>query len=129
MLCRRKFEDVWAIIVVILDLMLLVSSPVQLARDKNMPIKCLYLHYLQVVSVLRPALDQHFPEQMGVHIIAEPGRYFAASAFTLAVNIIAKRTISSSDSTSCGPGSISAYQVSDTKEYFFFSLVIFAQLN
>ena len=62
---------------------------------------------MQVVSVLRPALDQYFPEQMGVRIIAEPGRYFAASAFTLAVNIIAKRTISSSDSTSCDPGNVS----------------------
>lgn len=58
--------------------------------------------------MLRPALDQYFPEQMGVRVIAEPGRYFAASAFTLAVNIIAKRTISSSDSTSCGPGNIGA---------------------
>jgi len=43
---------------------------------------------------------------MGVRIIAEPGRYFAASAFTLAVNIIAKRTISSSDSTSSSPGDL-----------------------
>ena len=54
--------------------------------------------------MLRPALDQYFPEDMGVRIIAEPGRYFAASAFTLAVNIIAKRTISASDSTSTSPG-------------------------
>jgi len=59
---------------------------------------------VQIVSVLRPTLDQHFPEQMGVRIIAEPGRYFAASAFTLAVNIIAKRTITASDSTSSSPG-------------------------
>ena len=58
------------------------------------------------VSVLRPALDQYFPEQMGVRIIAEPGRYFAASAFTLAVNIIAKRTVTASDSTSSSPGNI-----------------------
>ena len=60
---------------------------------------------MQIVSVLRPTLDQYFPDQMGVRIIAEPGRYFAASAFTLAVNIIAKRTVTSSDSTSSSPGS------------------------
>ena len=30
---------------------------------------------------------------MGVRIISEPGRYFAASAFTVAVNIIAKRQV------------------------------------
>ena len=41
---------------------------------------------------------------MGVRIIAEPGRYFTASAFTLAVNIIAKRTVTSSSSTSSSPG-------------------------
>jgi len=58
------------------------------------------------VSVLRPALDQYFPEQTGVRIIAEPGRYFAASAFTLAVNIIAKRTVTASDSTSSSPGDV-----------------------
>jgi len=61
---------------------------------------------VQVVSVLRPALDLHFPEQMDVRIIAEPGRYFAASAFTLVVSIIAKRTISFSDSTSPSPSGI-----------------------
>ena len=61
---------------------------------------------VQIVSVLRPALDQYFPEQMGVRIIAEPGRYFAASAFTLAVNIIAKRTVTASDSTSSSPGNV-----------------------
>ena len=35
----------------------------------------------------------YFPADMGVRLIAEPGRFFVASAFTLAVNIIAKRTI------------------------------------
>jgi len=51
-----------------------------------------------MAPVLRRALDLHFPEQMGVRIIAEPGRYCVTSAFTLAVNVIAKRTISDSDS-------------------------------
>ena len=35
----------------------------------------------------------YFPESSGVRIIAEPGRYFVASAFTLATNVIAKRTV------------------------------------
>jgi ornithine decarboxylase len=47
----------------------------------------------EIVAVLRPALDTFFPESMGVRIIAEPGRFFVASAFTLAVNIIAKREV------------------------------------
>lgn len=51
------------------------------------------LSFEDICSVIRPALDLYFPESMGVRIIAEPGRYFVASAFTLAVNIIAKRCI------------------------------------
>ena len=43
--------------------------------------------------MLRPALDTYFPEAMGVRIIAEPGRFFVASAFTLAVNVIARRDV------------------------------------
>jgi len=47
----------------------------------------------EITAPLRHALDMYFPESMGVRIIAEPGRFFAASAFTLCVNIIAKRVI------------------------------------
>ncbi|XP_005095259.1 ornithine decarboxylase [Aplysia californica] len=47
----------------------------------------------EIASVLNQALDMYFPKGSGVRIIAEPGRYFVASAFTLAVNIIAKRTV------------------------------------
>ena len=48
---------------------------------------------LQICAVLRPALDTYFPESSGVRIISEPGRFFVASAFTLAVNVIAKRAV------------------------------------
>lgn len=47
----------------------------------------------EISVVLNKALDEYFPKSSGVRIIAEPGRYFVASAFTLAVNIIAKRTV------------------------------------
>ncbi|KAK3491323.1 ornithine decarboxylase [Neurospora crassa] len=47
----------------------------------------------QMASVLRAALDEYFPAHTGVNLIAEPGRYYASSAFTLACNIIARRTI------------------------------------
>ncbi|XP_063867887.1 ornithine decarboxylase-like [Scylla paramamosain] len=40
------------------------------------------------------ALDVFFPEGCGVEIIAEPGRYVVASAFTLATSIVAKREVS-----------------------------------
>jgi len=51
------------------------------------------ISFEEICTVLRPALDMYFPESSGVRIIAEPGRYFVASAFTLATNIIAKRTV------------------------------------
>ncbi|EDO28248.1 predicted protein, partial [Nematostella vectensis] len=47
----------------------------------------------QITSVINPALDKYFPVDSGVTIIAEPGRYYVASAFTLAVNIIAKKVM------------------------------------
>uniref|UniRef100_A0A8C6GNY5 Ornithine decarboxylase n=1 Tax=Mus spicilegus TaxID=10103 RepID=A0A8C6GNY5_MUSSI len=48
------------------------------------------LKFEEITSVINPALDKYFPSDSGVRIIAEPGRYYVASAFTLAVNIIAK---------------------------------------
>lgn len=45
----------------------------------------------RVAKVLGQKIDEQFPEEMGVRIIAEPGRYFVASAFTLATNVIARR--------------------------------------
>lgn len=47
----------------------------------------------EICDALGPALDEYFPKDSGVRIIAEPGRYFVASAFTIAVNIIAKRRV------------------------------------
>lgn len=43
---------------------------------------------------VRAALNKHFDDKLGsgaLSLIAEPGRYFAESAFTLATNIIGKR--------------------------------------
>ncbi|KAL5624580.1 hypothetical protein BROUX41_004640 [Berkeleyomyces rouxiae] len=47
----------------------------------------------QMAGVLRAALDEFFPSDSSVNIIAEPGRYYVANAFTIACNIIARRTI------------------------------------
>ncbi|XP_012869245.1 PREDICTED: ornithine decarboxylase [Dipodomys ordii] len=51
------------------------------------------LKFEEITSVINPALDKYFPSDSGVKIIAEPGRYYVASAFTLAVNIIAKKIV------------------------------------
>ncbi|KAF1391127.1 hypothetical protein PFLUV_G00038650 [Perca fluviatilis] len=45
-------------------------------------------------EVINGALDEFFPPDSGVQIIAEPGRYYVESAFTLAANVIAKRIVS-----------------------------------
>ncbi|XP_035824834.1 LOW QUALITY PROTEIN: ornithine decarboxylase, partial [Aplysia californica] len=47
----------------------------------------------QVAQEVSSALEQYFPPSSGVRIVAEPGRYFVTSAFTLVVNVIAKRVV------------------------------------
>ena len=47
----------------------------------------------QFSEVINGALDELFPPDTGVQVIAEPGRYYVESAFTLAANIIAKTVI------------------------------------
>ncbi|KAG8195817.1 hypothetical protein JTE90_008516 [Oedothorax gibbosus] len=42
-------------------------------------------------SAINGSLNDFFPPDTGVRIIAEPGRYFMTSAFTLLTNIIGKR--------------------------------------
>uniref|UniRef100_A0A7N4PYJ9 Antizyme inhibitor 2 n=1 Tax=Sarcophilus harrisii TaxID=9305 RepID=A0A7N4PYJ9_SARHA len=49
----------------------------------------------KMASVINSALDMYFPEGCGVDILAEPGRYYVASAFTLAVRIVAKKEVPS----------------------------------
>ncbi|KAF8799053.1 hypothetical protein BYT27DRAFT_7201957 [Phlegmacium glaucopus] len=45
----------------------------------------------QAATVLKQAIDRHFPDRDGLKIIAEPGRFYVSKAFRLAVNIIARR--------------------------------------
>ncbi|XP_062253154.1 ornithine decarboxylase 1-like [Platichthys flesus] len=51
-----------------------------------------------IKDVIHSALDKYFPADSGVKLIAEPGRFYVASAFTLVVNIIAKKVIMNSTS-------------------------------
>uniref|UniRef100_A0A8C5P1Q2 Orn/DAP/Arg decarboxylase 2 N-terminal domain-containing protein n=1 Tax=Jaculus jaculus TaxID=51337 RepID=A0A8C5P1Q2_JACJA len=47
----------------------------------------------EVNHIISPLLGIYFPEGTGIKIISEPGSYFVSSAFTLAVNIIAKKVV------------------------------------
>ncbi|KAH9030822.1 pyridoxal-dependent decarboxylase [Lactarius hengduanensis] len=53
----------------------------------------------ETADVLRNAIDLQFPDRAGLRIIAEPGRFFVARAFTLATNIIARRARSDGATT------------------------------
>ncbi|KAL0632928.1 Ornithine decarboxylase [Maublancomyces gigas] len=44
-----------------------------------------------IASVLGPAIDEYFPSS--IRVIAEPGRYYVSSAFTIATHVIARRTV------------------------------------
>ncbi|CAG2115976.1 unnamed protein product [Medioppia subpectinata] len=63
------------------------------------------VRFEDTAEAVTKALDIHFPavDELGnesnVTIIAEPGRYYVASAFTLATNIIAKRSVPMEDQT------------------------------
>jgi len=48
-----------------------------------------YFH--EIATAVNKAIDEHFPEEENFRIIAEPGRYYVASAYALATNIIASR--------------------------------------
>jgi ornithine decarboxylase len=49
----------------------------------------------EMAGVLSAALDADFPSH--IRIIAEPGRYYTSAAFTLACNVIARRTVEDKD--------------------------------
>ncbi|XP_014925761.3 LOW QUALITY PROTEIN: antizyme inhibitor 2 [Acinonyx jubatus] len=51
------------------------------------------VRFEEICSVINSALDLYFPEGCGVDILAELGRYYVTSAFTLAVSIIAKKEV------------------------------------
>ncbi|KAJ7132898.1 ornithine decarboxylase [Mycena crocata] len=45
----------------------------------------------QAAVFLTDAIDAYFPDRSGIKIIAEPGRFYVAKAFSLAANVIARR--------------------------------------
>ena len=51
-------------------------------------------------TILMDAINTYFPVRDNIKIIAEPGRYYVAKAFSLAVNIIARRAPPAADGAS-----------------------------
>ncbi|CAF3231529.1 unnamed protein product [Rotaria socialis] len=48
-------------------------------------------HFSDIATAVNQALEEHFPNDGSVRVIAEPGRYYVASAYTLATSVIALR--------------------------------------
>jgi ornithine decarboxylase len=55
------------------------------------------LGFEQIAAFVRPVIDELFPPH--VHVIAEPGRYFAESPYAIAMCIHSKRKITKRDGT------------------------------
>jgi len=49
------------------------------------------IKFEEIANVLRVAVDEMFPPE--IRVIAEPGRFFVSSAFTLAVHVTARRSV------------------------------------
>nr|XP_037291656.1 ornithine decarboxylase-like [Rhipicephalus microplus] len=47
--------------------------------------------FLQVSRLIKSALNEHFPSSSELTVIAEPGPFLVASAFTLATKVVAKK--------------------------------------
>ncbi|KAJ6654332.1 hypothetical protein lerEdw1_007254 [Lerista edwardsae] len=85
----------------------------------------------EIAAVVNSALDLYFPEDCGMEIVAELGRYYVYSAFTLAVNIVAKKEVpldqpGSDDEDPCGKKGF-VYHVNDGV-YGSFGSVVFSNV-
>ncbi|KAK0410443.1 hypothetical protein QR680_005133 [Steinernema hermaphroditum] len=52
--------------------------------------------FAKIADVVGGALDEFFPESLGMRIIAEPGRYFASAPFSLITNVISTARVPAS---------------------------------
>jgi ornithine decarboxylase len=54
-------------------------------------------YFSEIANAVNQALEEYFPVHENTRIIAEPGRYYVASAYTLATNVIASREMIEKD--------------------------------
>jgi ornithine decarboxylase len=54
-------------------------------------------YFSEIAAAVNRALEEYFPEDGSIRIIAEPGRYYVASAYTLATSVIATREMIDSE--------------------------------
>ncbi|CCG82094.1 Ornithine decarboxylase [Taphrina deformans PYCC 5710] len=86
-------------------------------------------NFEKFAAVITPCLDELFDDS--VRIIAEPGRYYVAAAFTLATQVIARRTVFPDSEAEPLPGTTSnnfMYYVNDGV-YGSFNCIMFDHQN
>lgn len=83
----------------------------------------------QMAGVLCAALDEYFPVHSGINLIAEPGRFYASTAFTLACNIIARRTVENEADDANAQGEHSYMVYVNDGVYGNFSSIMFDHQN
>lgn len=54
-------------------------------------------YFSEIAAAVNQALEEYFPDDGNIRVIAEPGRYYVASAFTLATTVIASREMSDTE--------------------------------
>lgn len=62
----------------------------------------------KIASIINDALDTHFPDPSEVAIIAEPGRYFVSSAYTLVCSVHSIRTVKTASTEAKVDGGVNA---------------------
>mmetsp|Transcript_31824 Transcript_31824/g.46632 ORF Transcript_31824/g.46632 Transcript_31824/m.46632 type:complete len:654 (-) Transcript_31824:830-2791(-) len=67
-----------------------VSNPEGL--DHNASDNDRFMFFTEIAEQVAPMIDRIFPVESGIRVIAEPGRYFAASAATLFTSVISIRS-------------------------------------
>eukprot|EP00475_Leptophrys_vorax_P043046 TRINITY_DN8162_c0_g2_i1.p2 TRINITY_DN8162_c0_g2~~TRINITY_DN8162_c0_g2_i1.p2 ORF type:complete len:926 (+),score=80.03 TRINITY_DN8162_c0_g2_i1:730-3507(+) len=79
--------------------------------------------FLKACLSVNVALAKYFPEEMGVRVIAEPGRFFAEAPFTLAAKVFGVRSrrtgankgarLASAAGDACGADGVMEYWIDD----------------
>jgi ornithine decarboxylase len=58
------------------------------------------IEFEEIATVINKAMDEHFNSFTDLQLIAEPGRYYTASAFSLVTHITSRRTINTQEGKS-----------------------------
>eukprot|EP01027_Heterolobosea_sp_BB2_P008946 GEZU01013251.1.p1 GENE.GEZU01013251.1~~GEZU01013251.1.p1 ORF type:complete len:452 (+),score=162.53 GEZU01013251.1:237-1592(+) len=74
----------------------------------------------EIANAIRPLLDELFPAEDGVQIIAEPGRFFAAASHFLCCNVYAKRTVVPAPVTDASNGDATATTTEKDNEFMYY---------